>query len=82
MTGQNLIGIPIIVQLTEEEKNRQAQAAARRWLVSSNSLKACIRSVGDLVKVSRLAPVPILQNYEQYQHPVTKELTDKQQPTN
>jgi RNA-binding protein 39 len=30
MTGRNLMGIPIIVQLTEAEKNRQAKAAANQ----------------------------------------------------
>jgi RNA-binding protein 23/39 len=29
MTGQKLLGIPVIVQLTEAEKNRIAMAAAQ-----------------------------------------------------
>jgi hypothetical protein len=35
-----------------------------------------------LNSIGQEAPVPILQHYQQYQHPVTKVLMDKQQLTN
>lgn len=38
MTGSKLLGIPIIVQLTEAEKNRQARQSALEYVLFISSL--------------------------------------------